>query len=404
MQKAFHPTGFYPADILVPKAAYLSSWCAPPVDQHTSEPEFWESLRKAAGNNPTALDLVLPEAYLGTAGEERMLSAISGCMKRYEDAGIFREISDSYLYIEREQSTGLFREGLLGVIDLEEYDFDPRKKALIRATEKTVPERLPPRVRVREKASLELPHVLVLYNDPERRMKKALTETLARLKGEPVYDFTLPVCGHRIRGRAIPSSEGGAIRDTLESLLTGSFLAVGDGNHSLAAAKALYERKRADPATTQGELDLSRFALVELVACQDEAMPFLPIHRLVFTSPADLRKRAERLSGSASYSFRLYSGEGEEELLLRAGEGLLPVAVLQDFLDAEAIEADYIHDEDTLLSLVAAGRGTGILLPGLDRGMLFPAVEKRGVLPRKTFSLGRAEDKRFYLEARKIAL
>ena len=403
MQSRRNATGFYPADILLPKEDLLAHWCVPPVDQHTSEPEFWDSLRKEIGGRPSTLDLVLPEVYLGKKKGEDILSSISSQMRSYLDRGFFRLLEDSLIWIEREQSTGLFRHGLLGAVDLEEYDFDPKKKARIRATEETVPSRLPPRIRIREKASLEFPHVLVLYDDPEGVLRRAAEDALQRTGAAPVYDFRLPVCGHRIRGRALSGSEAADLTGVLEDLVEGSFLAVGDGNHSLAAAKALYERKKRDPSTPEEETALQRYALVELVSCQDEAMPFEPIHRIVSASPAEIRERAEALAGENEYRFTLFSGSGEETLTLRSGGKLLPVAVLQEFLDSAGWDTDYIHDEDTLRALAAEGRGTGILLPGLDRGMLFPTVEKRGVLPRKTFSLGHAEDKRFYLEGRRIA-
>ena len=396
-------SGFYPADILVPKEEYLPEWCVPPVDQHTSEPEFWDSLKEAAGSRPSTLDLVLPEAYLGTAREEEALRRISHYMKSYLENGCFREIKNSLIRIEREQSTGLFRRGLLGAIDLEEYDFDPDKKAAIRATEETVPSRLPPRIRIRETASVELPHILVLYNDPLFLLQEAADKTLARIGAVPLYDFRLPVCGHRIRGTVIPGEQAGEIMNTLDRLLEGSFLAVGDGNHSLAAAKALYEMKKKDPSASERELALSRYALVELVSCQDEAMPFEPIHRIVSASISEIQKHAEASNGEYEYRFALLDENHETSLLIRSDRDILPVAVLQEFLDRAGWKVDYIHDEDTLRVLSKSGRGTVVLLPGLDRGMLFPTVEKIGVLPRKTFSLGRAEDKRFYLEGRRIS-
>ena len=396
--------GFYPADILLPNEELLASWCVPAVDQHTSEPEFWDSLRREIGGKPSTLDLVLPEVYLGSERESNALSSISSHMKAYQEAGCFREFRDSFLWIEREQSTGSFRRGLLGMIDLGEYDFDPAKKARIRATEETVPSRLPPRIRIREAASLEFPHVLVLYDDPDGLLAKTAEEALRRIPADPVYDFRLPVCGHRIRGTVLPGKESAGVIKALESLTSGSFLAVGDGNHSLAAAKALYEKKKKDPSLSEEEIELARFALVELVSCQDEAMPFLPIHRIVAASPDDIKREAGTLTGPYTYDFALYSGDSESSFTLRSDRDILPVAVLQGFLDSAGWDVDYIHDEETLRALSSEGRGTGILLPGLDRSMLFPTVEKIGVLPRKTFSLGHAEDKRFYLEGRRIAV
>ena len=395
-------TGFHPADVLLPKEEYLERWCVPPVDQHTSETEFWEKLEREVGGAPSALSLVLPEAYLGSEKEENLLASISGKMREYLARGVFREEKDSYIWIEREQSTGKYRRGLLGKIDLSLYDFDPSKKARIRATEETVPSRLPPRIRVREGASLEFPHVLVLYDDPGAALQKAAEETIRTMAREPLYDFRLPVCGHRIRGTLIRSEEAGRIEATLGMLLENSFLAVGDGNHSLAAAKALYEKKAKDPGVSDAEKYAARFALVELVSCEDEAMPFEPIHRLVFSDPDSLFEKAKRYTGEKEYCFTALSGGKELRFTIGANDGLLPVAVLQKFLDREGFTVDYIHDAETLSALAGAGKGIGILLPPFEREKLFPTVAELGVLPRKTFSLGRAEDKRFYLEGRRI--
>ena len=334
MQKTKNTAGFYPADILIPEEELLSSWCVPPVDQHTSEPEFWDSLRKDIGARPSTLDLVLPEAYLGRENEGDILRSISDHIDEYLESGLFRTFEDSLVWIEREQSTGLFRHGLLGAVDLEEYDFVPEKKARIRATEQTVPSRLPPRIRIREKAVLEFPHVLVLYNDPEGILRRSAEKTLSGSGSRPVYDFRLPACGHRIRGSVIKGEKAEGLIKILEGLISGSFLAVGDGNHSLAAAKALYERKKGDKSLTAEEVELSRYALVELVACQDEAMPFEPIHRIVSASPAEIKKEAEKLSGEYEYALPLFSGDEEDLLTVRSGKKLLPVAVLQEFLDA----------------------------------------------------------------------
>ena len=402
MNHSSYDTGFHPADVLLPKEEYLERWCVPPVDQHTSEKEFWDDLERGIGGAPSALSLVLPEAYLGSEKEESLLASISGKMREYLLSGVFREEKDSYIWVEREQSTGKYRRGLLGKLNLSLYDFDPSKKARIRATEETVPSRLPPRIRVREGASLEFPHVLVLYDDPGAKLKKAAEETVRTLQRGPLYDFRLPVCGHRIRGTVIRSEEAGLIDAALGAILENSYLAVGDGNHSLAAAKALYEKKAKDPSVSDAEKNAARFALVELVSCEDEAMPFEPIHRLVFSDPASLIEKAKGYRGEKEYSFTVLSEGKENRLTIGANEDLLPVAVLQSFLDRDGFAVDYIHDEDALRALSDAGKGTGILLPPFERAKLFPTVAELGVLPRKTFSLGRAEDKRFYLEGRKI--
>lgn len=401
MPEIYEKIGFLPADILLPQQTDMRKWAVIAVDQHTAEGGYWEELENYVGDAPSALKLVLPEYYLGKDAEAEKLARIADSMENYIDAGVFKKAAESFVFIEREQSSGRVRKGLLGKFDLEMYDYTPGSGAGIRATEQTVKERIPPRVKIREKAAMELPHVLILCDDK----KNILFEAAERAaEGKPyAYDFRLYGSEQRLAGRVISKDEAGEIALALENLAAqpGFFFAVGDGNHSLATAKACYEKRKAEGAGAE-ELAKARYALAELVNIEDDAMPFEPIHRMAFEEFEKLRDAADKTEGDACYAFRCFAGKEEQSLLLRGKRDLLPVAVLQEFLDKNRFDIDYIHDEDTLLALAEENNTCGILLPPPERGLLFSSVASLGVLPRKTFSLGRAEDKRYYVEGRII--
>lgn len=401
MHAIFEKTGFSPADILLPKGVDMKKWAAIAVDQHTSEESYWRELESFVGEAPSTLKLTLPEYYLGKAEEEEKLQSIGETMKAYLENGVYDEYKESFIYVEREQSSGKIRKGILGKFDLEKYDFTPGSGTMIRATEETVRSRIPPRVKIREKAVMEFPHVLILCDDRENILFSAAGKAA---EGKPyAYDFRLYGSDQSLKGRVIPAEEADGIRAALEKLASenGFFFAVGDGNHSLATAKACYEKRKAEGAGEE-ELLKARYALAELVNIEDDAMPFEPIHRVAFTSLENLKKAAEAEEGEEEYTYKVYAGEKTESLTVRGKKDLLPVAVLQAFLDKAGFELDYIHDEEALISVASEKSACGILLPSPERSLLFSSVASLGVLPRKTFSLGRAEDKRFYVEGRLI--
>ena len=294
MNKKFEKLGFYPADILLPKEADMSKWAVVACDQFTSQPEYWQAVENYVGESPSALRLILPEAKLNLPDVEEEIRRINTSMEQYLRENIFKSFEQSMIYMERTQSDGKVRHGLIGMVDLEQYDFTPGSGALIRATEGTVLERIPPRVKVRQDAPIELPHVMLLIDDPAG----TVIEPLANASGAmtPVYDFTLQQGGGHLKGWKLTEQQIDAVADALADLCTVEemerkyglkdvaplLFAVGDGNHSLATAKQCYENlKKVTPESEWAALP-ARYALVEVVNNHDEALQFEPIHRVLF--------------------------------------------------------------------------------------------------------------------------
>jgi len=393
--------GFGPTDMLLPKDGIdPEKWSVIAVDQHTSEGEYWENLKAHIGNSPSTLNMVLPEYFLEKEDVADRYRSINQTMRQYLEENIFKELKNSFVYIEREQTGGGVRRGLLGAVDLEKYDFTPGSGSMIRSTEETVTTRIPPRVQIRKDATVELPHILILCDDPEDvLMKRAYME-----RKEKLYDFHVSGSNQRLTGWRVPG-ECDAFFKCLDKLNTEketSFLfAVGDGNHSLATAKAVYEEKKAQNVPSS-EIEMARYALCELVNIRESGMPFLPIHRLMTENIEEIKCKAKALDGEKEYTFTAYH-EGKKEIItVKDQNDLMPVAVMQRFIDRFQIPVDYIHDDETLIKLAGEKGYTGILLPAPQRELLFKTVETLGVLPRKTFSLGAAADKRYYYEGRKI--
>ena len=425
MKKSFEALPFRPADILLPRDCDLNKWSVVACDQYTSQPEYWARVTQHVGKNPSSLHLILPESCLEGPNVEQDIAEINLTMARYLKDGCFGAYSDAVFYVERTLDNGSVRRGLIGMVDLEQYDYEPGSPALIRATEGTVLSRIPPRVAVRKNAPIELPHIMLLVDDPE----KTIIEPLAALVDnmETVYDFELMERGGRIVGRKLNEQQMGQVADALAALadpatfnsrygtenLPVLLFAVGDGNHSLATAKECYERqKRLTPPEQWANLP-ARFALAELVNLHDVSLEFEPIHRVVFdVEPEQLLRALKAAYPGAHYG----PGEGHVlEYLYAGGEGCvtvpnpaaqLPVGTLQNFLDdylaAHGGRVDYIHGDDVTRQLASQSRSIGFLLGAMGKDELFPTVIHDGVLPRKTFSMGEAHDKRFYLEARKI--
>lgn len=403
-------TCFRTARILLPGAEVnMSKWAVVACDQYTSQPEYWRKAESFVGDEPSTLRLILPEAFLENGKEK--IPEIHRTMKEYLRRGtVIPAVEDGFILVERETESGI-RLGLIGALDLESYDYRPQANALVRATEKTVVERIPARMTIREGAAMELPHAMVLVDDPG---KKLVEEVYARKNVlRLLYDTQLMLGGGHIRGYAL---EGNTARYLQEKIAAaqeesdGFFLAVGDGNHSLAAAKACWEKKKKNLSLEQRENDPARFALVELVNLHSDALKFEPVHRILFyTSLEALTGAFEKWLSSRNIPYQ----EGEELLFFqgekRRGytpEGL-PVAVLQTFLDAYLqdhpdVSIDYIHGEDAVEELVKSMDGCGILLKPMEKRDLFPAIRAGGILPRKTFSMGNAWEKRYYLECREI--
>src|SRR5574344_1631748 len=294
MNPKFEGLGFYPADILLPRNADLSKWAVVACDQFTSQPEYWEAVEKNVGVAPSTLRLILPEAELGAPDVDARIAGINASMRNYLDEGVFRTLQDSLLYIERTQSDGKVRRGLIGMVDLDQYDFTPGSGALIRATEGTVLSRIPPRVKVRQDAPVELPHVMLLIDDPDRTVIEPLAAGCGA--GEKLYDFDLQQGGGHLTGWQLSAAQTDGVAAALRGLCSPEAMeekyglkgvapllfAVGDGNHSLATAKQCYENlKKVTPREQWASLP-ARYALVEVVNNHDEALKFEPIHRVVF--------------------------------------------------------------------------------------------------------------------------
>lgn len=388
---------FSTADILLPKENF-ENWAVIACDQYTSEPEYWDEVKAAAGDKPSALNIVLPEVYLSADNSEK-IEQINKKMQEYLNGGVFKNYSDSLIYVERIQSDGKCRRGIVGKIDLECYDYRSGTNAEIRATEQTVLSRIPPRVEIRKNAPLELPHVMLLFDDVEDTVFSYLDKSKTRF--EKVYDFTLMCNAGSITGYLLD----GEAKDTVLSRLAdlkqqndGFLFCVGDGNHSLATAKECYN---------QNPNEASRYALTEIVNIHDTALEFEPIYRVVFgVNPEALINEFIKTLGEGTQKFTCVYGDTVKQIAVNA-TAKLAVGTLQAFLDDYIIkhpevEVDYIHGEDSLKKLASRENAIGFLFDGMKKSELFDAVNSDGSLPRKTFSMGHADDKRFYIEARKI--
>lgn len=393
---------FTPADILLPKGNF-EKWSVIACDQYTSEPEYWQNAERIVADAPSALRVILPEAYLDEKTPER-IEKVNSTMQQYINSDLLECHENALIYIERVQSDGKVRHGIIGKIDLESYDYRKGASAAIRATEETVLERIPPRVRIRENAPLELPHVMLLIDDPE----KTVIEPIKAVKDgfTPLYNFDLMQNGGHISGWKLDAQSAENVINALcrlEEKNDGLLFCVGDGNHSLASAKACYEK---DPNPK------NRYALVEFVNIHDAALQFEPIYRVVFgiepntAIDAFVSACGGEYTGEGAQKFTCVWNSGSREISVK-GTSKLCVGTLQSFLDAyikehTQVRIDYIHGEDSVKKLCRAENTVGFLFDGMRKDELFPAVFTDGSLPRKTFSMGHADDKRFYLEARKI--
>lgn len=491
---------FNPANILLPNDCIdMEKWSVIACDQFTSQADYWDAVEKYVGDAPSTLNVVFPEIYLGTIEnqendcnssgdgvkndketgrktkyasmtDDERIKYINTTMDTYLTDGTLKQaVADGYVLVERTTESGV-RLGIVGLIDLDDYDFDPKKKTLIRATEGTVISRIPPRVKIRENAAIELPHVMLLVDDPIDRQKidgcqcdtqedavniaavkhgiieyvYAIRDTLCKL-----YDTDLMQGGGHIRGYAV---EGEAAKQVTEAFAakqesSGGFLfAVGDGNHSLATAKTCWENIKKSGKFTEEQLKThpARHALVEICNLHSEALEFKPIHRLLtnvdvkdmlsFFEAEITKQGLESTEGDEIVFEYVESGSCDSakpangnEVVSENNDGRctapiknsginitnrgdrLPVEILQGILDKYLethgnVEIDYIHGDEALHGLVKETKGCGIFLQSIDKSTLFPAINAGGVLPRKTFSIGEANEKRYYMECHKISM
>lgn len=434
MQLHYPKVALHVPSLLLPCADIpLETWSVIACDQYTSQPEYWEKVREIVGANPSTLQLIFPEADLKSVCRAQTIAGINQRMQEYLSSGVLVEQPPGFMLVEREVGRAVPRKGLVVALDLEQYDYRDGAQKLIRPTEGTDQSRLPPRIQVREKALLETPHILVLIDDPQQ----TVIEPLGEENLKPAYDVELMLGGGRLRGWRI---DDGTLIDQIagriDRLACGTpplIYALGDGNHSFATAHAVWERLKAEAGDEDRIMKHpARYALVELVNVHDEGLEFAPIHRVVFgVDAADLLRSMETYCTQWGFSCRTFADRDEWEAACRAAAlgpghhipyisrtecGLLgianasfqlEVASLQVFLDRyldahPRARLDYIHGEDALEKLAAGPDRIGFLLPAMDKRDLFETIVADGATPRKTFSLGEAAEKRYYLECRRL--
>ena len=414
---------FKRANILLPKNIDMTKWSVVACDQYTSEMDYWNEVEKIVGASPSTLRITLPEIFLEDSDVNERINKINDTMKEYLDEDLFYELKDSMIYLERTQADGRVREGLMGMVDLEDYSYEKGSQTLIRATEKTVIERIPPRLKVRENALLELPHIMILIDDEKKKIIEDLKNEVTN--SDVVYDFDLMENGGHIKGYKLNNDSMTKVEEGLEALCDKEYFekkynvkdkgillfAMGDGNHSLATAKANYENVKKTMTPDEYLNHPSRYALVELVNLHSEALEFEPIHRVIFDT--DVNKLIEELykyydineEGNGQY-FELVTKDIDKKLYISNPKSNIAVGSIQMFLDEYLKDnkgkLDYIHGDETTKNMGMEENNVAILFEAMPKEELFRTVILDGALPRKTFSMGHSYDKRYYLEARKI--
>lgn len=403
-------TAFCPANILLPAKADMSRWSVVACDQYTSEPAYWQKTEEIVGDSPSTLRLTLPEIYLEAKDVEARIENIDAAIEKYLADGVFKEYKNAMVYVRRIQSDGKLREGIVGAVDLEMYDYRRGSQSQIRATEATVAERIPPRLKIRKNAAIELPHIMILIDDVD----KSVIEPLAKANLSKLYDFKLMQGGGSISGYLMGDSEIAAVDDALAILLEKCpmLFAMGDGNHSLATAKEHYEALKRENPDVDFSNHPARYALCEIVNLHSDALEFEAIHRIVNGVDSDdllseLDKALDITEEPSDQKLTIVCSGEEMVRYIHRPLSQLAVGSLQAFLDkyipkVKGSKIDYIHGRDVLVHLTDAPNSIGFILEPMKKSELFNAVVTDGALPRKTFSMGHAADKRYYLEAKRI--
>ncbi|MCK5662995.1 MAG: DUF1015 domain-containing protein [Thiotrichaceae bacterium] len=430
--------------ILLPnKEVDLHKWSVVACDQYTSQTDYWTQVKEIAGTSPSTLNVIFPEVYLEDADGDQRIKNINTTMQQYLDDNILSPMPNKgFVLVDRKTSQAASRKGLVVAIDLEQYDFNKGSQTLIRATEGTIVDRLPPRIKVRQDAAIELPHIMVLIDDPEQ----TVIEPLFEKNPELLYDVELMMDSGQTKGYAIDSPELiQQVADALQKLASTEVFAdkydaqgkdvllyaMGDGNHSLATAKAIWEKIKSDASESQSVMDNpARYALVELVNIHDQGLQFEPIHRVIFNvepeqllndmkahfagnceivrcaSEAEMRIQAKAADNDQLHIIPFNDATGYAYIQISKPQYTLELATLEsflnDYLDKTGGKVDFIHGDDVVNELGVKAGNMGFFFPPISKHSLFKTIIFDGALPRKTFSMGEADEKRFYLEARRI--
>lgn len=410
-------------DILLPKEGTdLKKWAVIACDQYTSEPDYWQEIESEVGDAPSTLRIVLPEVYLPREDEDgikRRLENIASSIDNYMNSGVWQSPKEGFIVLDRSTSLHPSRKGLMIAVDLEQYSYEPGNKEKIRATEGTVLDRIPPRVRIRANAKVEVPHIMLLIDDPEDSVIGMAWDEMTSSGAAPCYDTELMGGSGAVKGYFIPSSSEvctkvtSALSKLLARSVDGMLFAVGDGNHSLASAKAHWDNVKKNLSDEDKKTHPARYALAEVVNIHDRGLDFEPIHRVVFNvSPEKFIEEAKAYfkdngitvssSPAQGQTFKV-TGDNIDDtyITLTNPPHSLAVGSVQGFIDKMGYEVDYIHGEDSVRKL-SEGNNTGILLPDVSKDSFFATISAEGVFPRKTFSMGEAFEKRFYFEAKRI--
>ena len=423
--------GIKSADILLPREGIdLKKWATVACDQYTSEPEYWLDVEKIVADSPSTFRITFPEVYLEKEGKKERIRNIVKTMEDYIEEGVFTEYKDSFILVKR-TCDGKSRYGLMAALDLDQYDYSKDSRSLIRATEGTILERIPPRKEIRKDAPLELPHIMVLISDEKRSVIEPLKDKMDSLKR--IYSTELMKDGGYLEGYLIDSDEDKEmIYQAFESLYSALdknnplLFAMGDGNHSLATAKSCWEDMKKGLSEEERKDSKARYALVEIENIYDEALLFEPIHRVFFNLSMDefekevlkyakgmtyhreksIEDMVERINGKDGLMFGLSVNNELYSVEVKGSRNFLSASLMQSVIDSlkerNACQIDYIHGIDVTVRLSNEGNNIGIILPDVDKSSFFETVIKEGSFPRKTFSIGHANEKRYYMEARRI--
>ena len=398
--------------ILIPnKGIDMTKWSVVSCDQYTSEPDYWSKLERIVNNAPSALRLIYPEVYLSETEPEKRIAKINKTMQEYLDGGVFREIKDNYILIKRDTCLGHSRLGLVAPVDLEDYSFIQPCSSIIRSTEDVVRDRIPPRLKIRRGAPIELPHIILLIDDRKKEILEPLWERRDSL--EKLYDFDLNmngghIVGYKVDKDAVNTAFDKYVTNTVKNLYgkeSNFVFAVGDGNHSLATAQAYWNEIKETLTEEERKTHPARFALCEIENLHSDGILFEPIHRFVFNAGENfINYLKDNLCGSAKVT--VFNDKGESEISVDSNSAKA-IADIQSVIDKYLKEnkdcsIDYVHGEESLRWVAKANKGVAIFMPKLEKEDLFGYVLENGTLCRKSFSMGEADEKRFYLEAKKI--